>query len=368
MLAEQPWLDGQGDEPSLADKLAAQPLGGAIGGEPHISRQRKHFTNKRDVKLLKLPKGAAACHQTRYPNQWGVPRARPPGLDGPKGPTQYESAVIDHIESLLNLDLAETVAADDHAIHSLLCSVFPQYKPSDLDPRYCLNLKAANVPVKETAAKRLYPTGTQTMKSVLQPNDVCSLLDAEKGYHQVALDPASAAMQRFPIQLRLLNAALKKLGRPPIIVAATSTLLIDGEICVIMQPKVVMFGSTLSRSQFEDRLQITLNYIRVLGGIRAVTQVDDIAILNSRGPTAGYADTVLAITVFSFFGWHLHLKGPKAKDVWPRSIFQFDGRVWQPETLNFYSPPETDLRHRQYLSQTLARRERYRPLQQCLVA
>ena len=354
----KPWLTRVGNAPSMAETVEKRTLGGCVSKEPFLSRQRAAFTSKRDQKLLNSHGGKAHCHQTRWLKQHEVPRPRPPPLRGPKGPREHEPKVLEHIRTLVELELAGVVPHNDSARHTLICSVFPQFKPSDLlreNPRMCLNLKASNVPVKETAPKRKFPTGTSTMRKVMQKGDTAALLDATKGYHQVGLTKESAALQRFLVQFDLLNVVLASLGKNQIKKEDVLTMIVDGVLCVVMEPWVVMFGSTLSRNQFEDRFQMALNFIRILGGIRIVTQVDDAAILSNQGPTATYADMILSVMTLTYFGWIIHLEDAKAKELWPRSLITFDGRLWRPEDLTFFSPKESDERHRVYLLALLAK-------------
>ena len=123
----------------------------------------------------------------------------------------------------------------------------------------------------------------------------------------------------------------------------------QGEACFLLEPTCLQFGHTLSRELFQNRVNLMTNELAQRCGTRSVAQLDDVLVLNRRGPAATYIDLLMTIATFEFYRFTLHLSEKKAAQLWPQAFFTFDGALIVPEWMQWFAIEEQVRRHQQEL-------------------
>lgn len=356
VVATRCWEEPTSNGPSLASVQEQTPTGGCTSRR--IDRWRKSFTTKRAQKIMAQPDGAA--HATQHYNlkqeQIGPERAIS-FRDSLRSKEEMREALAAHLTTTIEIEEVRPVQRSDPRQGELFVNLFPQYKASDLEhrePRWCLNMKLANEPVKDASTRRKYPPGTHKLRPLLRAQDWTVNVDAVKGYKQRKQSEQTGRRQRHWVPTSEWNQACERAGRRDLRANPRHrTKWLAGEWHIALQPLTVQFGGTLSREQFEGALTLVITELRQTAGLRIVNQVDDMALSSAHGVTAIYTDMLVLFAVFHYYGWKLHLYGEKADQIWPRKTFIFDGTEWHPHTNQIYSPEKRDQRHREQLKRFL---------------
>lgn len=364
--ATQPWLSENTSGQPLEAAQMSRPVGGVTGTV--AGRWRREFRGtKAGSKILAHPEIKARTPHLHHLTQSQVGQPRPPSFrDSARTETEMRQMFIEHLEQVIEHNDCRLVMVTDDRAHELIGAIFAQLTPTDWEhkkARWCINLKRQNAPVKAVAPKAKFPTGTAKMKTGVTPGDLLAGIDVRSAYKTVPQDEETGKKMRYPVATRDWAEARKRKGRPDLAtVTGARVITLKGTRHYLLQPTALQFGGTLSRPQFEQRLQMPLSEMRRDYGARLITQVDDIALLSRHGPTALHTDLLVLIANLNYFRFPCHLTGEKAAGLWPKATLVFDGAEWHPSSMRMFSPVSRDERHRQSLREHLQKQREGRPM------
>ena len=348
------WLHPSDHEgQSLLEITSKRPVGSATAAA--AARWRRNHQTKAARGMLHLPEIAAfANNYNQFVRQEDVGTPRPPSLrDSVRSPKQMEEALIEHAVSFLSNAIGRIVTAEEYRHnHGTIVWLFAAHKPEDLlhlDPRFVLNLVKVNEPIQRVHRARKFGGGAEAARHLVQQDDLGFAMDLKKGYNQVAQHAEMSRRQRYLLQAYVVDRACDQLKIPRPDRSVVQMFWCQGEACFLLEPTCLQFGHTLSRELFQKRVNLMTNELAQRCGIRSVTQVDDVLILNRRGPAATYIDLLVTIATFEHYRFTLHLSEKKAAQLWPQAFFTFDGALIVPEWMQWFSIEEQVQRHQKEL-------------------
>ena len=350
------WLHPSDQGPSLKDFIKKRALGSLTATV--TKRWRDNFGSKAARRLLGKPRMAAfANNYNQFVSQQEAGKPRPPNLrDTCRTEHQMREALVEHVESFIKNEIGIFVLKEDFQKNrGVLITLFAIFKPEDvqhLNPRWVLNLVKVNEPIQKVHKARKFGGGAQTSRQLIQQGDLGFCTDLEKGYNQVAQDAQMAKYQRYLVPCSVVQDACRKLGvQAPSQQAAIFNH--QNGPCYVLEPGCLQFGHTLSRELFQKRVSLVTQELSQQARIRCVTQVDDVLVLNKRGPAASYTDLLMTIATFEFYRFQVHLSAKKADQLWPASVFKFDGSLHVPPLMQFFPTEEQVARHQKELKPVL---------------
>lgn len=362
-LMEPVWLHESDTGISLQEFVKKRPLG-SLTSEA-TQRWRENFQSKAAKRLLSKPgMEAFANNYNQFVSQQEAGKPRPPNLRDPKrSEQQMREALVEHVMSFVKHKIGVFVSKEDFQNNrGVLVNLFAIFKPEDWDhinPRWVLNLVKVNEPIQKVHKARKFGGGAQTARQLIQQDDLGFATDLEKGYNQVAQCPKMAKFQRYLVQCSVVQEATRKLSTE--IPEGAAIYYHNKEPCYILEPRCLQFGHTLSRELFQKRVQLVTSELSQLARIRSITQVDDVLVLNKRGPAASYVDLLITIATFEHYRFQVHLSQKKAAQLWPASSFTFDGSLHVPNLMQFFPIEEQVARHQKELRPVLEDLRKERP-------
>jgi hypothetical protein len=340
-VANEFWNMPSRNQQSMADDQASRKLGGCLGKSIYHERRKKLFSNSAKGRKLNTH-SEVEIRQAYQLKQEDMRTPYPPKLKGVSGPHHFRQQVIETIVTYSKEEIVLYIpAAEDKSAYQLSPSIMvtKSEDQQQKNGRLCIDLKQANEPAKRVFAQPSFPKATQNACSMLSTLDLCSLVDAKKGYNQLALAKESAKLQSFTVQRDLYDEAMTQLQRPLSNPATHWILTVQGKEVVAMMPTCLQFGSAPSRALFEREFQQPLRHLRTSYGLRAASQVDDLLILENQGPAASFLRIAMIVSIYHFTGWQLHLSGKKAQGLWPAAFADFNGSRFVPELMHHFIPP-----------------------------